>query len=49
MLSKIPTKELCKLQIIITNEVQSMARTDATRLDTVKETKDILEMALKEV
>jgi hypothetical protein len=49
VLAKVPTKALYKLQMSITQEVQSRARTNATNLETSKEEKEVLEIALKEV
>jgi hypothetical protein len=49
VLSKIPTKALYKLQISVTHEVQSRARIDAMKLETTKEVKEVLYIALKEV
>jgi hypothetical protein len=49
VLSKIPTKELYKLQMSMAQEVQSRARMDATNLETTKEEKEVLETVLKEV
>jgi hypothetical protein len=49
VLSKIPTKALYKLQIIITNGSQSRARIDAMNLETNREVKEVLEISLKEV
>jgi hypothetical protein len=49
VLSKIPTKALYKLQMSVAHEVQSRARTDAINLETAKEEKEVLEIALKEM
>jgi oligoendopeptidase F len=49
VLSKIPTKELYKLQISVMHEVQSRARTYAMNLETTKEVKEILEISLNQV
>jgi hypothetical protein len=48
-LAKIPTKVLYKLQMTTTNEVKSRARTDAKNLETTKDEKEVLEIALKGV
>jgi len=49
VLSKIPTKALYKLQISVTNEVQTRERKNAINLETTREEKEILKIALKEV
>jgi hypothetical protein len=46
-LSKIPTKAMYKLQMSVTQEVQSRARMDATNLETTKEENEVLELDLK--
>jgi len=49
VMSKIPTKELYKLHISVTNEVQSRVGIDGMNLERAKEVNEILEIALKEV
>jgi hypothetical protein len=48
VLSRIPTKELYKLQFSVVN-VQSRAKIDATNLEIDKEVKEILEISLNQV
>jgi hypothetical protein len=48
VLERIPTKALYKLQISVAHEVQSRARSDATKLETTQEEKEVLEIVLKE-
>jgi hypothetical protein len=49
VLAKIPTKELFKLSMSVTQEVQSRVRTSATNLETSKVENEVLEIVLKEV
>ena len=44
-----PTKSLYKIQVSVTSEVQSHARTDATDLQHMKNGKEVLELVVSQV
>jgi hypothetical protein len=48
-LPKVPTKELYKLQINVTHEIQSRAHADATSLQLANEVNRTLELKINEV
>jgi hypothetical protein len=48
-LPKIPTKVLYKLQVSVTQEIQSRARADATYLQLVKKKSETLKITLNQV
>jgi hypothetical protein len=49
VLAKIPTKALYKLQVSVTQEVQSRAREDMTELQVTRDGKDALEIVVEQV
>jgi hypothetical protein len=49
VLAKIPTKALYKMQVSVTQEVQSRARTDAMELQATRNGKDALELVVEKV
>jgi hypothetical protein len=49
LLSKIPTKDLYRLQVCVTQEVKSHTRIDATELEEIKNDKENLELMVKQV
>jgi hypothetical protein len=49
VLERIPTKALYKLQVSVTQEVQSCARTDAKELQHTKNGKEALELVVEQV
>jgi hypothetical protein len=46
VLAKIPTKELYKLQVSVTQEVKSRARVDMTELQVTRDGRDALEILI---
>jgi hypothetical protein len=46
---KIPTKALYRLQVSVTQEVQSWARDDATELEVTKDVKEMLQLTIEQV
>jgi hypothetical protein len=49
VLAKIPTKELYKIQVNVTQEVQSRARAHMTELKVTIDGKDALEIVIEKV
>jgi hypothetical protein len=48
-LPKVPTKALYKLQVNVTQEIQSRARADATDLQLIKQVSDTLKITINQV
>jgi hypothetical protein len=49
VLARIPTKALYRLQVSVTQEVQSRARKDTTELQETRDGKEALELVIEQV